>query len=98
MIENCDVKTITEVVGENIKISSAFLEADEKPTILKADLLQQVKTVNKTDGKEGELIITHRDNKNIATINDNGDLIISPDSDNVDNYRVNKNGYLIYEQ
>lgn len=98
MIENCDVKTITEVVGKNIKISSAFLEADEKPTILKADLLQQVKTVNKTDGKEGELIITHRDNKNIATINDNGDLILSPDSDNVDNYRVNKNGYLIYEQ
>lgn len=98
MIENCDVKTITEVVGVNIKISSAFLEADEKPTILKADLLQQVKTVNKTDGKEGELIITHRDNKNIATINDNGDLILSPDSDNVDNYRVNKNGYLIYEQ
>lgn len=98
MIENCDVKTITEVVGENIKISSAFLEIDEKPTILKADLLQQVKTVNKTDGKEGELIITHRDNENIATINDNGDLILSPDSDNVDNYRVNKNGYLIYEQ
>ena len=98
MIENCDVKTITEVVGKNIDISSAFLEADEKPTILKADLLQQVKTVNKTDGKEGELIITHRDNKNIATINDNGDLILSPDSDNVDNYRVNKNGYLIYEQ
>ena len=98
MIENCDVKTITEVVGKNIKISSAFLETDEKPTILKSDLLQQVKTVNKTDGKEGELIITHRDNKNIATINDNGDLILSPDSDNVDNYRVNKNGYLIYEQ
>ena len=98
MIENCDVKTITEVVGKNIKISSAFLKTDEKPTILKADLLQQVKTVNKTDGKEGELIITHRDNKNIATINDNGDLILSPDSDNVDNYRVNKNGYLIYEQ
>ena len=98
MIENCDVKTITEVVGKNIKISSAFLEKEEKPTILKADLLQQVKTVNKTDGKEGELIITHRDNKNIATINDNGDLILSPDSDNVDNYRVNKNGYLIYEQ
>ena len=98
MIENCDVKTITEVVGKNIKISSAFLETDEKPTILQADLLQQVKTVNKTDGKEGELIITHRDNKNIATINDNGDLILSPDSDNVDNYRVNKNGYLIYEQ
>lgn len=98
MIENCDVKTITEVVGKNIKISSAFLETDEKPTILKVDLLQQVKTVNKTDGKEGELIITHRDNKNIATINDNGDLILSPDSDNVDNYRVNKNGYLIYEQ
>lgn len=98
MIENCDVKTITEVVGKNIKISSAFLETDEKPTILKADLLQQVKTVNKTDGKEGELIITHRDNKNIATINDNGDLILSPDSDNVDNYLVNKNGYLIYEQ
>lgn len=97
MIENCDVKTITEVVGKNIKISSAFLET-EKPTILKADLLQQVKTVNKTDGKEGELIITHRDNKNIATINDNGDLILYPDSDNVDNYRVNKNGYLIYEQ
>ena len=98
MIENCDVKTITEVVGKNIEISSVFLETDEKPTILKADLLQQVKTVNKTDGKEGELIITHRDNKNIATINDNGDLILSPDSDNVDNYRVNKNGYLIYEQ
>lgn len=98
MIENCDVKTITEVVGKNIKISSSFLETDEKPTILKSDLLQQVKTVNKTDGKEGELIITHRDNKNIATINDNGDLILSPDSDNVDNYRVNKNGYLIYEQ
>ena len=98
MMANCDVKTITEVVGKNIKISSVFLETDEKPTILKADLLQQVKTVNKTDGKEGELIITHRDNKNIATINDNGDLILSPDSDNVDNYRVNKNGYLIYEQ
>ena len=60
--------------------------------------MQKVKTVNKTDGKEGELIITHRDNKNIATINNNGDLILSPDSDNVDNYRVNKNGYLIYEQ
>nr|DAF04905.1 MAG TPA: hypothetical protein [Herelleviridae sp.] len=98
MIENCDVKTITEVVGKNIKISSAFLEVDEKPTILKADLLQQTKTVNKTDGKEGELIITHRDNENIATINDNGDLILSPASDDVNNYRVNKNGYLIYEQ
>ena len=98
MIIECGIKTVTEVVKDKVTIFATCCEVAEKPTIFRADLLTEVKTINKTKGKEGELLLTHTDEEinHIGEINDKGELIISPKNDNGENYSINSNGELIY--
>lgn len=98
MIIECGVKTVTEVAKDKVTISTTCCEVAEKPTIFRADLLTEVKTINKTKGREGELLFTHTDEEinRIGEINNKGELIISPENDNSENYSINSNGELIY--
>lgn len=103
MIIECNVKTITEVDENKITISCISLNNQEsgkdEPTLFKADLLENVKTINKVNGIEGELLLTHNDsNDQIGKLDENGNLILSLDDDDADNYYVNSNGELVYGQ
>jgi hypothetical protein len=100
MTTNCNTKTVTEITDNKIKISC--LSADNQdgidvPTLFRADMLTEPKTINKTSGSEGELLLTHTDsNSTIAKITNDGELILELDDDDAAKYSVNEKGELIY--
>ena len=90
-----DLRTMTDVVGEKITISCEVYEVlDRNPYIFKSEILDKEKTVNKTSGIEGELLLSHHSDKNPAMISDDGDLIIN--GEDADKYHLDNNGNLIY--
>lgn len=92
-----DLRTMTEVVNGKITISCEVCEVyDRNPNIFKADILDKEKTVNKTSGIEGELLLSHYSDESPAKINDDGDLIIN--GEDADKYRLDNNGNLIYAE
>ena len=99
MITDCETKTVTEITDGVIQISCVCRESVDKPTIFRSDLLNEVKTINKTKGVEGELLLTHTDSaENIGLVNEKGELIITTNDDNADNYYVDDNQNLIYNE
>lgn len=92
-----DLRTMTDVVGKKITISCEVHEVlDRNPNIFKSEILDKEKTVNKTSGIEGELLLSHHSDKNPAMINDNGDLIIN--GEDAYKYHLDNNGNLIYDE
>lgn len=92
-----DLRTMTEVVNGKITISCEVCEVyDRNPNIFKADILDKEKTVNKTSGIEGELLLSHYSDESPARINDDGDLIIN--GEDADKYHLDNNGNLIYDE
>lgn len=92
-----DLRTMTEVVNGKITISCEVCEVyDRNPNIFKAEILDKEKTVNKTGGIEGELLLSHYSDENPARINDDGDLIIN--GEDADKYHLDNNGNLIYAE
>ena len=92
-----DLRTMTEVVNGKITISCEVCEVyDRNPNIFKADILDKEKTVNKTSGIDGDLVISHYSDENPAKINDDGDLIIN--GEDADKYHLDNNGNLIYAE
>lgn len=92
-----DLRTMTEVVNGKITISCEVCEVhDRNPNIFKADILDKEKTVNKTSGIEGELLLSHYSDESPARINDDGDLIIN--GEDADKYYLDNNGNLIYDE
>ena len=92
-----DLRTMTEVVNGKITISCEVCEVyDRNPNIFKADILDKEKTVNKTSGIEGELLLSHYSDESPARINDDGDLIIN--GEDADKYHLDNNGNLIYAE
>lgn len=90
-----DLRTMTDVVGEKITISCEVYEVlDRNPDIFKSEILDKEKTVNKTSGIEGELLLSHYSDENPAMISDDGDLIIN--GEDADKYHLDNNGNLIY--
>lgn len=99
MITECNVKTVTEVENTKITITSSFSEkGNDKPTIFRADLMNRVASINKVQGQEGELLLTHIDTSDGAPgeINEDGELIIH--AEDADNYYVNALGNLMYKK
>ena len=92
-----DLRTMTEVVNGKITISCEVCEVyDRNPNIFKADILDKKKTVNKTSGIQGELLLSHYSDESPARINDDGDLIIN--GEDADKYHLDNNGNLIYAE
>ena len=92
-----DLRTMSEVVNGKITISCEVCEVyDRNPNIFKADILDKEKTVNKTSGIEGELLLSHYSDENPAKINDDGDLIIN--GEDADKYHLDNNGNVIYAE
>lgn len=90
-----DLRTMTDVAGGKITITCEVYEVlDRNPNIFKSEILDKEKTVNKTSGIEGELLLSHHSDGNPAIINDNGDLIIN--GEDADKYHLDNNGNLIY--
>ena len=90
-----DLRTMTDVVGKKITIFCEVYEVlDRNPYIFKSEILDKEKTVNKTRGIEGELLLSHHSDKNPAMISDDGDLIIN--GEDADKYHLDNNGNLIY--
>lgn len=90
-----DLRTMTDVVGKKITIFCEVYEVlDRNPYIFKSEILDKEKTVNKTSGIEGELLLSHHSDKNPAMISDDGDLIIN--GEDADKYHLDNNGNLIY--
>lgn len=100
MITDCSTKTITEINNNRVKISCICSEIQngiDKPTLFRADMLNNSSTINQVSGLEGELLITHIDsNEDIAEINDMGEMIISLNDDDVEKYELDNKGNLIY--
>lgn len=98
----CSIKTITEIEGNKVKISCICSEKQDgidTPTLFRVDMLNKPSIINRIQGLEGELLITHIDsNNNIAEINDKGELIISLDDDDVEKYTLDDKGNLIYNE
>ena len=90
------VKTLTETSGSKVTIT-CFSDMDENgsttPSLVKAEVLKEVKEVNAVPGKEGELIISG-DEENFGELNDKGELILDLENDNIDNYSLNNKGEL----
>lgn len=92
-----NLRTMTEVVEGKITIScEVFEEVNRNPNIFKAEILDKEKTINRTSGIEGELLISHNSSKSPAKINEDGDLIISGEDAN--KYHLDNNGNLIYNE
>lgn len=100
MITNCKTKTITEIINGVAKISCVCSqESVDRPTIFRSDLLDKEKTINKIRGIEGELLLSHTDSaKNIGLVNEIGELIITTNDDDADNYYVDDNQNLMYNE
>jgi hypothetical protein len=101
MTINCNTKTITEIVNNKITISC--LSSDNQdgvdiPTLFRADMLTEPKTINKISGSEGELLLTHTDSGTVAKITTDGELILELEDDDATKYSVNEEGELIYGQ
>lgn len=114
MITDCATKTITSIEDNSslqsagkyvVKILCVSFENQnskiDRPTIFSADMLDKPKTINKTSGVEGELLLTHTDNNPIiAEINPEGEMIIYVDDDDdgeADKYSLDpESGNLIY--
>lgn len=98
---NCRVKTITEVTGNEAEITSLPYEhqdGNEVPTLFRTDVLKNSKTINKVDGKEGELLLTHTDtNETIGELTENGELVITLNDDDTRRYYVEE-GILKYDE
>lgn len=100
MITECNVKTITEIEGENIQISCICAENQngvDRPTLFRADVLEEPKTINTENGVEGELMLTHTDSStNIGSLTNDGSLILNLEDDDADKYFVDTDGQLKY--
>lgn len=100
MITDCATRTVTEVVDNKIKISCVCSKNQDgsvdKPTLFRADILTKPSAINKISGLEGELLLTHEDSGDIASVNKNGELILNLNGDNADLYEINDKGELIY--
>lgn len=99
MITNCKTKTITEVEDKKIIISCICSENQndiDKPTVFRSDVLKKEVVINKTSGVEGELFLTHTDNKVVGTIDQDGNLLMTLDDDDVEKYYV-ENQNLMYD-
>lgn len=100
MTTECGVKTITEIIDEKITFTTQYSTGKtDKPIIFRADLLNDVRTINNVSGQEGELVFTHIDSgKNVAKITDSGELIINTEDDENEKYSINDYGDLIYTE
>lgn len=100
MTTECGVKTVTVVVNGETEITTQYSAGkNDKPIIFRADLLDDVRTINNVSGQEGELVFTHIDSgENVAKITDDGELIISTENDDNEKYSVNDLGELIYTE
>lgn len=84
------VKTTTTVTKSSGAVnihcfSDMNVDGSTHPSIFKSQVLSEVKIIDNTYGKEGELMISYDKNSN-AIINPLGALVISPDGDNVNYY------------
>ena len=55
------------------------------PSIFAAEILDTPKIIDNTEGKEGELMLSH-DGNTAGYVNDNGELIVEPDGDDAERY------------
>ncbi len=92
------VKTLTETKG-NVATITCFSDINEDgtttPSIVKAEVLKEVKEVNAVAGKEGELIISG-DEETFGSLDSNGELTLTLENDDVDKYSLNNKGELEY--
>ena len=100
MITECKTKTVTEIVDNKVTISCLVSENQngvDTPTLFRADMLNKPSVINRISGQEGELLITHVDSdENVASLNKDGEMILTLQDDEVDKYSVDDNGYLVY--
>lgn len=96
------VKTRTEVLPEKNTFSiHCFSDMEQDgsttPSIFQADLLQEPKIVDNVEGKEGELLLSH-DDERAGEIDSDGNLIIDTENDNPELYSLGgtNNSDLIY--
>lgn len=101
IITNCKTKTITEIEDNKVTISCICSENQndvDKPTIFRSDVLDKKITVNKEQGVEGELLLTHTDSSDIiGDIDENGNLLINLKDDDVEKYYI-ENQNLMYDE
>lgn len=93
------VKTLTETKGATATIvcfSDMNEDSSTTPSIVKAEVLKEVKEVNAVPGKEGELIISGDENV-FGNLNSKGELTLELENDDVNKYSFNNNGELEYE-
>ena len=100
MITECKTKTVTEIVDNKVTISCLVSENQDGvdiPTLFRTDMLDKPSTINRILGQEGELLITHVDSdENVASLNKDGEMILTLQDDEADKYNVDDNGYLVY--
>lgn len=101
MTTECNVKTITEIEGDKIQISCICAETQngvDRPTLFRADLLEEPRTINTEEGVEGELMLTHTDSSTkIGSLSDDGSLTIELEDDDANKYFLDTDGQLKYE-
>lgn len=100
MTTDCNVKTITEIEGDKIQISCICAENQndvDRPTLFRADILEEPKTINTENGVEGELMLTHTDSSTkVGSLSNDGSLILKLEDDDADKYFVDTDGQLKY--
>ena len=98
------VKTVTEVTKSTgmftiRSISDRKGDGSTTPSILKSEVLREVKIIDTVDGKEGELMISY-DSERVGKLDKNVELIL--DVSNDDTQRYSRGGdddaYLIYTE
>lgn len=57
------------------------------PSVFVGEILQTPKIIDNTEGKEGELMLSH-DGETAGKLNDKGELIIQPENDIVNRYSL----------
>lgn len=92
-------KTITEVKQSDGTFSvSCFADKNADgtttPSIYKSQVLNELKTIDNVNGKEGELMLAFS-GKTAGRINEDGELLLEPENDDASKYsKVGEN--LIY--
>ena len=84
------VKTITEVEqSSGLFIIDCFSDMNDNgsttPSIYKSQVLDKPMIIDNTSGKEGELMLSHS-GETVGSINNDGELVIEPESDDANKY------------
>jgi len=95
--ETINLETITsvEITGSAIKIKTSYSRI--LPSLIETQITESVGIMDGVSFIEGELLVKYKNNNVLVYLNDLGELILVG-TEEVNDYFINSNGNLVYQE